>query len=74
MNSIIPRHQSPKVRRMLGLVIVQMIIAMTVLREILRIMMKTETQVTVKIMIFLKMTVSQKHQILEYVSLISESG
>lgn len=71
MNSIIP--QPPTVKRMLGVVIVQMIIAMTVLMGILRIMMRTETQVTV-IILFSKMTVSQKHQILEYVSLTSESG
>ena len=51
-----------------------MIIAMTLtaLRGILRIMMMTKkTQVTVTIIHSLKMT--QRHQILEYVSLISKS-
>ena len=51
-----------------------MIIAMTLtaLRGILRIMMMTKkTQVTVTIIHYLKMT--QRHQILEYVSLISKS-
>ena len=51
-----------------------MIIAMTLtaLRGILRIMMMTKkTQVTVTLIHSLKMT--QRHQILEYVSLISKS-